>query len=201
MEGDLVSLKNYRMAAFSISLCTVCGRYKELAKVMFSAVKVLEGGSLKLFISSAKNYGKDDPRTGVIAPTGREDCPVDFILSYMDHIRHLYPEEGDKFLFPTLSGKSLPLLIPMSYQSALRQLRKVVKDFDLPVVDGRKFGLHSTRGGAATAASKAGMPLDAIRKVGRWDSDRAPRGYIQLSEVARGLASATLSSLPGASRD
>ena len=108
--------------------------------------------------------------------------------------------EGDKYLFPTLDGKGLPLPKPMSYQSALRQLRKVVKDLDLPVEDGKRFGLHSGRGGAATAASNAGVPLEAIRQAGRWTSDRAPLTYIQPSEQARGLVSSTLSNLPGASR-
>ena len=154
-----------------------------------------------MFVASGKTYGRDDPRTGVVAPMGREDCPVDFLLSYMDHIRGLYPEEGDKFLFPTLSGKGLPLPKTMSYQSALKQLRKVVKDLDIPIEDCKRFGLHSARGGAATAASDAGVPLQAIQEAGRWTSESAPRGYIQPSEEARGLVSRTLSNLPGASRD
>ena len=41
-----------------------------------------------------------------------------------------------------------------------------MKDLDLPVEDGKRFGLHSGRGGAATAASNAGVPLEAIRQVG-----------------------------------
>ena len=108
----------------------------------------------------------------------------------------MYPEEGDKYLFPTLSGKGFPLPKPMSYQ-----LRKVVKELDLPVEDGKRFGLHSTRGEAATATSNAGVPLQAIQEAGRWTSESAPRGYIQPSEEARGLVSRTLSNLPGASQD
>ena len=196
-----MSFKNFRMAAWAVAAWHVLGRYEEPAKVMFENVKILDGGSLELFIVSGKTYGKDDPRTGVFAPTGREDCPVDYLLSYMDHISDLHQEEGDKFLFPTLSGKRIPLPKPMSYQSALRQLRKVVKELDLPVEDGKRFGLHSTRGEAATATSNAGVPLQAIQEAGRWTSESAPRGYIQPSEEARGLVSRTQSNLPGDSSD
>ena len=174
MSDEPVALKDFRMAAWAVAAWHCLGRYEEPAKEIFSNVKVLEGGSLELFVASGKSYARDDPRTGVVAPTGREDCPVDFLLSYMDHIRGLYPEEGDKFLFPTLSGKGLPLPKPMSYQSALKQMKKVVKDLDLPIEDGKRFGLHSARGGAATAASNAGVPLQAIQEVGRWTSESAP---------------------------
>ena len=109
--------------------------------------------------------------------------------------------QGDRFLFPTLSGKGLPLPKTMSYQSALRQLRKVVTELNIPVEDSKRFGLHSCRGGAATAASNAGVPLQAIQEAGRWTSESALRGYIQPSEQAWGLVSRTLSNLPGASRD
>ena len=139
-------------------------RTEELAKVMFENVKVLEGGSLELFVASGKTYGRDDPRTGVVAPTGRDDCPVEFLLSYMDFIRVVYPETGAKFLFPSLSGKNVPLPKTMSYQSALRQLRKVTTELNIPVEDSKRFGLHSCRGGAATAASNAGVPLPAIQR-------------------------------------
>ncbi len=79
-------------------------------------------------------------------PTNKEDCPVQFVLSYMDRIRDLYKAEGDKYLFPSPDGKGLPQPKLMSYQSALKQLRKVVRDLELPVEDGKRFGLHSARG-------------------------------------------------------
>ena len=188
------------MAAWAVAAWHCMGRFEEMAKVRFNNVKVLEGGSLELFVESAKTYGKDDPRTGVVAATGREDCPVDFILSYMDFARDKYPEGVDKFLFPSLSGRNIPLSKTMSYQSALRQLRKVTSELNIPLEDSKRFGLHSCRGGAATAASNAGVPLPAIQEAGRWTSEQAPKGYIQPSEEARGLVSRTLSSLPGASR-
>ena len=175
------------------------GRYEELAKVRFENVKVLAGGSLELFVESGKTYGKDDPRTGVVAPTGRDDCPVEFLLSYMEFIRVVYPEQGEKFLFPSLTGKNIPLPKTMSYQSALRQLRQATTELNIPVEDSRRFGLHSCRGGAATAASNAGVPLPAIQEAGRWTSESAPKGYIQPSEEVRGLVSRTLSNLPGTS--
>ena len=175
------------------------GRYEELAKVMFDNMKVVERGSLELFVASGKTFGRDDFRTGVVAPTGRDDCPVDFILSYMDFVRDLYPEGAEKLLFPSLSGKNRPLSKTMSYQSALRQLRKVTTELNIPVEDSKRFGMHSCRGGAATAASNAGVPLQAIQEAGRWTSESAPKGYIQPSEEVRDLVSRTLSNLPGAS--
>ena len=55
---EVVSLMNYRMAAFSVTQGHCMGLYEEWAKVLFT-LKVLEGGSLELFVPSAKNYGKD----------------------------------------------------------------------------------------------------------------------------------------------
>ncbi len=199
MSGEEVKLKDHRMAVFASCLWHTVARYEELAKVEFDQVRVLEGGSLELFVASAKNYKKDDPRTGIISPTDKEDYPVQLVLSYMDRIRGLF-QGGTKYLFPHLSPKSLPTSKQMSYQSALKQLREVVRILEIPVEDGKRFGLHSVRGGAATAASNAGVPLESIRQAGRWTSERAPLTYIQPSESARGLVSATLSSLPGASR-
>ena len=133
--GDPVSLKNFRMAAWAVAAW----------HVMFENVKVLAGGSLELFVASGKTYGKDDPRTGVVAPRGRDDCPVEFLLSYMEFIRVVYPEKGDKFLFPSLFGKNIPLSKTMLYQSALRQLRKVTTELNIPLEDLKRFGLHSCR--------------------------------------------------------
>ena len=200
MGGDPVSLKNFRMAAWAVASWHTMGRYEELAKVRFENVKVLAEGSLELFVECAKQYAKDDPRTGVVAATGREDCPVDFLLSYMDFARDKFPAGAEMFLFPSLTPKNIPMPKTMSYQSALRQLRAATSVLNIPVEDCKRFGLHSCRGGAATAASNAGVPLQAIKEAGRWTSDSAPRGYIQPSEEVRGLVSRTLSSLPGASR-
>ena len=57
MGGDPVSLKNFRMAAWAVASWHTMGRYEELAKVRFENVKVLAGGSLELFVESAKQYG------------------------------------------------------------------------------------------------------------------------------------------------
>merc|ERR1712082_294765 len=199
MSGEEVKLKDHRMAVFASCLWHTVARYEELAKVEFDQVRVLEGGSIELFVASAKNYGKDDPRTGIISPTHKEDCPVQLVLSYMDRIRGLF-QGGTKYLFPHLSPKSLPTAKQMSYQSALKQLREVVRILEIPVEDGKRFRLHSARGGAATATSNAGVPLESIRQAGRLSSDWAPLTYIQPSEQARGIVCSTLSYLLGASR-
>ena len=195
MGGDPVSLKNFRMAAWAVAAWHCMARYEELSKVRFGNVKVLEGGSLELFVESGKSYAKDDPRTGVVAATGREDCPVEFLLSYMDFARDKYPVGIDMFLFPSLTPKNIPMPKTMSYQSGLRQLRAATNACNIPVEDSKRFGLHSCRGGAATAASNAGVPLQAIQEAGRWTSESAPKGYIEPSEEVRGLVSRTLSSL------
>ena len=199
MGGDPVSLKNFRMAAWAVAAWHCMARYEELSKVRFGNVKVLEGGSLELFVESGKSYAKDDPRTGVVAATGRDDCPVEFLLSYMDFARDKYPVGIDMFLFPSLTPKNIPMPKTMSYQSGLRQLRAATNACNIPVEDSKRFGLHSCRGGAATAASNAGVPLQAIQEAGRWTSESAPKGYIQPSEEVRGLVLRTLSNLLGAS--
>ena len=108
MGGDPVALKDFRMAAWAMAAWHCVGRYEELAKVLFTTVKVLEDGSLELFVPSGKSYGRDDPRTGVVALTAKEDCPVDFLLSYMDHIRNLYPEGGTSTSFPPSQERASP---------------------------------------------------------------------------------------------
>ena len=78
---------------------------------------------------------------------------------------------------------------------------KATTELNIPVEDSKRFGLHSCRGGAATAALNAGVPLQAIQGAGRWTLESAPKGYIQPSEEVRGLVLRTLSNLPGASRE
>ncbi len=131
VSGEEPKLKDLRMGVFASCLWHTVARYEELAKVEFQQVRVLEGDSLELFVASAKNYGKSDPRTGVIHPTEKEDCPVQLVLSYMDRIRGLY-EGGTKYLFPHLTPKSVPTAKPMSHQSALKQLRKVIRVLKIP---------------------------------------------------------------------
>ena len=51
----------------------------------------------------------------------------------MEFVRFLYPEQGEKFLFPSLTGKNIPLPKTMSYQSAVRQLLKATIELNIPV--------------------------------------------------------------------
>ena len=92
-----------------------------------------------------------------MAPTGKEDCPVDFILAYIDRIHPLFPKEGTKYLFPSLSGKGVPLPKHISYSSARSQLRKVVEKLNPPETDRSRYSMHSGRVGVASSSFNAGL--------------------------------------------
>jgi len=47
-------------------------------------------------------------------------------------------------------------------------LRRTLQSLGLPP---HKFGTHSLRIGAATAAASAGIPMDLIKSMGRWSSE------------------------------
>lgn len=84
------------------------------------------------------------------------------------------------------------LLFGVSYSSALRWVRKLGS-----VLGAEALGLttHTFRRSGATELSRMNVPLSDILLFGRWQSERAARGYIRKGEVAvlraRGMISST----------
>ena len=195
-EGEgMPPLKDHRMAIFSVMSFHLLGRYEELVKIKSDRVRMLPQGSLEFHIPSAKNYSAGNPQTGVVAPNGKDDCPVDMILEYMERLRVLYPVGVEQFLFPSLSGTGLPAGKPMSYDSARRQLKSVLSRLGLGRTELSRFGIHSGRVGGASTASNHGMDLESVRAAGRWRSLAAPRDYVVADEGGQGAVSALLGSL------
>ncbi len=88
------------------------------------------------------------------------------------------------------------LIFGVSYSSALRWVRKLAS-----ILGAESLNLtthtfdHTFRRSGATELSRMNVPLSDILLFGRWQSERAARGYIRKGEVAvlraRGMISST----------
>ena len=189
------SLANHRLAAMVLCLWHCVARFEEMSGVKLDQVKLLPGGSLELFIASAKNYGMGNPQTAVIAPSGRVDCPVSFVSRYIERVKSVLPEGTTGFLFPALSGFSIPQSKPVSYSACNGQWKATLAKVGLPAFEVKKLGLHSPRVGATSAAANHGLAIEVIQQAGRWQSVETPRSYIVANETSRGAVSALLGTL------
>ena len=96
-------------------------------------------------------------------------CPVHLTHHYL---RKLRLTSG--FLLPCIRGKTIVIDAPLSYNSALRDLRKCLTKIG---VDPTGFGEHSGRRGGTTAAAAAGASIDELMLQGRWSTQEMPRLY------------------------
>ena len=63
---------------------------------------------------------------------------------------------------------------PLQYQGFLKVIRLLLQEIGLPTTDstGRHlYGTHSFRRGGAQCLAAAGWPVEAIQRLGRWESD------------------------------
>ena len=120
------------------------------------------------------------PSVAVTIPaTGSLTCPVRLLLLYMS----FFPERhSDGSVFSPTAELSY------SYAKALLETRQRLRAIG---VDGRLFGCHSYRIGAATVAARRGLPDWAVKTLGRWNSACYQR-YIRMEADLVASLSATL---------
>ena len=85
-------------------------------------------------------------------------------------------------LLPCLRGKTTVLDSALSYNTALRDLRRCLSKIG---VDPSGYGEHSGRRGGTTAAAAAGASIDELMLQGRWSTQEMPRLYTDNAIKAR----------------
>ena len=104
-------------------------------------------------------------------------CPVRFTKMYIARLG--YTQES---MLPSLKGVTPCSNTPLSYHTAFKDLRKVLKNIG---IDGSLFGEHSGRRGGTTCAAAAGVSHTALKQQGRWKSDASVERYTENSVQAR----------------
>lgn len=107
----------------------------------------------------------------IIGPGNHRLCPLKLLRKFMRY-RKQAPSSDALFRFHDTS-----LLTRAKLQ---RTLQESLQTLGLP---DHKFGTHSLRIGSATAAARAGVPMDIIKSMGRWSSE-CYRQYIRAPHKA-----------------
>jgi hypothetical protein len=95
-----------------------------------------------------------------------------FSFSYLEFLG-----PGDWPLIPSCAPRRphAPSSVPLNYQTALNDLREIL---DSMGYNGRDFGEHSMKRGAATSSHEAGVSEPDIQTEGGWSSSRTVKLYI-----------------------
>ena len=157
--------------------------------VGFDSKKCVTGNDAQLYDDRATLYLKgsktDQYNLGCIRSHSRSEDPDLCPVAGIEDILRQFPERRAGG-----SESHLPLFRFDDGSPVLRSLVQGLLDLAavaLGLPPGR-FGSHSLRIGGATAMLHAGMPVDLIKRMGRWVSD-AFQGYLwEASEDTKGLA-------------
>lgn len=122
--------------------------------------------TMEVFIKHSKTDQTGKGTKVIIGPGDHNFCPLKLVQNFMHYRKHAASTDA---LFRFHNGY---LLTRPKLQSALQDTLRVL---GLP---SHKYGTHSLRIGAATAAATAGIPLDIIKTMGRWSSE-CYRHYIR----------------------
>mgnify|MGYP001553102007 CR=1 FL=1 len=116
-----------------------------------------------LVTENLKHSRGNGPATEVMLksfPTDRRICPITCLKAYL---KRTQPSRNSRYLFVT----SVPPYKRVSHDTLSRWVRTTLT---CSGIDTSKFGPHSTRAASASAAAKAGVPIQSILKQGTWKS-------------------------------
>ena len=152
-------------------------RFNEVAQLTFSDLIWTHVG-FDLFIKKSKT---DQHKKGDFVSFAKHKnsvlCPV---LLTQFYLQRFNLSKG--LLLPCIRGKTIVLDSPLSYNTALRDLRKCLSKIG---IDPSGFGEHSGRRGGTTAAAAAGASIDELMLQGRWSTQEMPRLYTDNAVKAR----------------
>lgn len=112
----------------------------------------------------------------VVIPYGNAAlCPVTTLKTWLEESRL---REG--YLFRRLNHQGECLSTPISAGSVNRILKKHAGFLNLD--ENTSLSSHSLRRGLATSAARAGAPIQAIMRAGRWKQTNTVMEYIEASE-------------------
>ena len=142
-------------------------RFNEVANLSFQdLVWNSNGFDLTIRKSKTDQHAKGD-FVSIVRNTNPVLCPVNLTLHYYKRM-----SINSGLLMPSLRGKSISYDVPLSYNTALRDLRKCLTAVG---IDPTGFGEHSGRRGGTTAAASAGASIDELMLQGRWKTHDMPR--------------------------
>ena len=144
-------------------------RFSEVSRLTFADISWTNLG-LDIFISKSKTgqSGKGD-WVSIASQSDSPSCPVRFTRKYLS----LLPFDSG-FIMPSVKRSVPDASSPLSYSTALRDLRSVLSQIGL---DPHGYGEHSGRRGGTTAAAAKGATLNELMLQGRWKSESMPRLY------------------------
>ena len=144
-------------------------RFNEVANLVMSDISWTSTG-FDIFIKKSKTdqHSKGD-YVSIKRNKNASICPVSLTLFYFKKF-----DIKSGYLLPVLRGRNIVTSSPLTYNTALRDLRKCLSKIG---VDPNGFGEHSGRRGGTTAAALAGASVDELMLQGRWKSQDMPRLY------------------------
>ena len=162
-------------------------RFSEVSNLTFSDITWTSLG-LDIFIAKSKTdqSGKGN-WVSIASQPNSPSCPVRFTRKYLS----LLPFDSG-FIMPSIKQSVPDATSPLSYSTALRDLRNVLR---LIGQDPQGFGEHSSRRGGTTAAAAKGATLTELMLQGRWKSESMPRLYTDNAVKCKRIFARRLASL------
>ena len=139
---------------------------------------------MRIFIEQSKTDIYRDGAWEVIARTWQANYPVMLTLRYFELGE--FAEDSQEFIFRSLTFLSKTGSYkfrgtnPLSYTRAREIVLGAFERIGLPKLD---FGLHSFRAGGASAAANANVTDRLFKRHGRWKSDKAKYGYVNIESL------------------
>ena len=175
--GPRASLSDIR----DVTLCLVgfAGffRFNELCNIKWSDISFADE-FFSVTIPRSKTDQYHNGSTVLIAKTGFPTCPYSMLVRYASSARA--DMTSNNFVFGKLifhSSTKTYSLREGSQLSYSRAREVVLSKFSTIGLDQTNFGLHSLRIGGASAAANNDIPDRAIKKHGRWKSERSKDLY------------------------
>ena len=171
------TLSNVRLTAACLLAFSGFLRFNELVNIRPCDLTMHEK-MIKLQIPQSKTDQLRKGKEVVIAASGQDTCPVDWLKRYMQMGR--IQKDSTLFLFRQVTkmkrGEYLRDYGAISYTTLREQFKAKMKYLGYQA---DKFGIHSLRAGGASAAANADVPDRLFKRHGRWRSENAKDGYIE----------------------
>ena len=178
-----VRLCMLRLAAQVSVMFSTISRFEEAAALKIVQVREEDGGFAIDFLKG-KQYQHGEARLGMMP--GQPHLPVDPVVVLRAYVARLLDcgAGRDSWLFPAFTvrgGRCFVQDRPASYNSVLKQFKDVCVTVGVSG-DPARYGLHSMRRGAATAAVNKGCSDHVVRKQMRASLETVQR-YASLDKA------------------
>lgn len=153
-------------------------RFDELINLKLKNIN-FHDSHMTILIERSKTDQLREGTNLIIARTHTALCPVQMLRNWLNLFddmpsnsyifRAFYKNKAGNLLFKSTNK-------PIAYSTVRDKLKKSLEKIGL---DSKKYGMHSLRSGAASAAANSGINDRLFKRHGRWRSDKAKDGYIK----------------------